>query len=168
MTISRIGNRKKSRHVEPQRTFSAAFTLVELILVLALLSLVAALAQPLFQRTYYSLALEESAHALARSVDWARENAIVQRTPFLLKLDAQASFFQIVPKSEGDFKALADSFSRKRTLPPGIRLRTESENVLFYPNGMCDPTLIVLSNPAGETVKLILQEMTASAKISKG
>jgi len=86
MSPSPTTSRLESR---PQRETLRAFTMIELILVMALLSIVAALASPSLSNFFKGRALDSEARRFLTLTRYAQSRAVTEGVPMLLWVDAQ-------------------------------------------------------------------------------
>jgi len=97
---------------------SQAFTLVELILVMALLATLLAVSAPLLSRSFKQRALDQEATQLLAATEYARDEAVSQGVPMSVWIDVPngACGVQAQIGYEGDA-------SREKTwfLPPDVR-----------------------------------------------
>lgn len=123
---------------------SAGFSLVELLVVMAIVAGTLALAMPRFSRTASLPSLRATAFALAASVRAARSQAIASNQDVPFVLDLQSNSY--------------GTASRSRVgLPAGIALSVETAKealreaqvatLIFYPSGGSTGGRIVLSSP---------------------
>ena len=82
---------------DPTRS-AAGFTLVELILVMALLAIVMAIAAPSLSRSMRQRNLDGEAARLLAATEYARDEAISQGVPMTLWIDPEGRRFGIGPK----------------------------------------------------------------------
>lgn len=117
----------------PARARAAGFTLLEMLVVLMIMGLVAALTIPTFGTGVSSTALKGAARDVAAGLRLARGQAITQRAEAALELDVAARSFRVPPDP------------RVHSLPSGIELKLFTAQrdlvndqvgaVRFYPDG---------------------------------
>jgi general secretion pathway protein H len=125
---------------------SAGFTLLEILIVLVIMGLVAALTLPTFGSGVSTTALKSAARELAAGLRLARGQAITQRAEATLELDVATRTFRVPPDP------------RVHALPAGIDLKLftaqrdlvndQVGSVRFYPDGGSNGGRITLA--AGE------------------
>ena len=125
---------------------SSGVTLLELMIVLVLMALIAAVTIPIFGSGVSTTELRSAARELAAGLRLARGQAIAQRTETTLELDVAARNFRVPPDP------------RVHALPTGIDLKLftaqrdlVSDNVgaiRFYPDGGSNGGRVTLA--AGE------------------
>jgi len=84
------------------------FTLVELILVMGLLAIVAALSAPLLSNSLRQRNLDDEATRLLAMTEYARDEAASQGIPMVLTFDERSQMLMVEPKSgfEADEKRI--------------------------------------------------------------
>ena len=75
------------------------FTLVELIIVMTLLAIVAALSVPSLSRSMRQRNLDEEATRLLALTEYSRDEAVSQGVPMVVWIDAKAQRYGMEPKS---------------------------------------------------------------------
>ena len=139
------------RRNEPTR-FPLGFTLVELVVVMALLAIVAAVSMPSMGRSIRSRNLRGEAARLVAATEYGRDEAVSQGVPMIVWIDAAAQRFGVEPKAgyEG-----VEARNREFAVNPdvhfefasGVAVGERVTVVEFAPDGA--PTLTSL-----ETVRL--------------
>jgi type II secretion system protein H len=118
------------------------FTLVELIIVMALLAIVAALSAPLLSNSLRQRNLEDEATRLLAMTEYARDEATSQGIPMIISFDQRNQIIAVEPKAgyEGDERRV-----REFSLGPDIQLavqdraakkRSNAEVAEFTPEGV--------------------------------
>ena len=136
MTL-RIGMRE-NKHNTP-----TAFTLVELILVMALLATIMALAAPSLSRSMHQRHVADEAARFLAATEYARDEAVSQGVPMTLWIEPATGRFGVEPKT-GFFGA--DERSREFEINPDIHFETSKavatrglvQAVEFAPDGAPD------------------------------
>jgi type II secretion system protein H len=119
---------------------SPGFTLVELIIVMALLAVAAAFSAPSLARSLHQRNLNGEASRLLALTEYARDEAVSQGVPMTLWVDPNGQRFGLEPKAgfEGD-----DTRAREFALDPDVHFeidRSASRNGVadameFAPDG---------------------------------
>ncbi len=143
------------------------FTLLELILVLFVLVLVAAISYPSLSRGTAAFYLRGTGRDVLNTLRFAREKAITEQTAMTVLADRQAG--KVVLATE-----LGDG-AREYSLPGDVRIRrlvTGGAEVLegplvirFLPNGSCDDAAIELESSTGGRVLIVTDPITGGARI---
>lgn len=121
-----------------------AFTLVELILVMALLAIVMALAAPSLSRSVRERDLQQEAARFVALTEFGRDEAVSQGVPMVVWIDTDQQRFGVGPKTgfEADSKS-----SREFALPSAVSIDSPTgareDNVIeFAPDGTPEPDSI--------------------------
>ncbi len=163
-TAMRAGILHDCRRLEARATTGArAFTLVELIVVMAVLALVLALSAPSLSRSMRQRNLEAEAVRFLAATEYGRNEAISQGVPMVLWIDEKARSFGVEPKSGfiGDASRI-----REFTLHPDVEIELEKtigknakvQPIEFAPDGA----------PATTNVEMvILKDRSASVALAR-
>jgi len=144
---------------------SAGFSLFEILVVLALFALAAALVLPSFSGGMRGLQLQTSARDLITRMKQARSEAISQQKVFRIVLasDEKKSYYLLTNEYEEELKSF--------DLPKGVSFvaddRVGSLIVSFYPNGRSSGAIFALSNEAGKQVVILVDTITGFAKVKR-
>ena len=125
---------------------ASGFTLVELILVMAILAAVMALSVPSLSRSLRERSLEQEAARFLALTEFARNEAVSQGVPMVIWVDAQARRFGLEPKTDYG----GNEVRREYTLHPDVQFELSSRTGLqdnnqvmeFAPEGTPDPASI--------------------------
>ncbi|HOX54029.1 MAG: prepilin-type N-terminal cleavage/methylation domain-containing protein [Candidatus Omnitrophica bacterium] len=129
------------------RRNNKAFTFVELLVVVILLSVVSALAIPNFRNTYYNFLLTETSHNLTYLMRYAQASAIAERANYRLNFDTQYQKYWLTKKSEKDsFARIQGKLGRVFDLNKSISIEAKATVINFYPDGKIDKASMYLSN----------------------
>ncbi|MFZ5774071.1 MAG: prepilin-type N-terminal cleavage/methylation domain-containing protein [Thermodesulfobacteriota bacterium] len=118
------------------------FSLLELLLVLALLGIAAGIAAPATGRFLDSLAFRRQTAELVAAVRYARLLAVGKGRPVALRFDPQHNRFH--------FSGAVEQ-SKAMELPEGARFELSPEPLFFYPDGLATPGRLVSRH--GERVR---------------
>jgi type II secretion system protein H len=142
-------------------------TLLELLVVIALISILSALVYPSFGNALSNLRLRGEARRLVSACRLAKWEAIAKRRPYRVVADLQKNQFMVADASEQVTKEL--------DLSPGIRIfqaQKISENgpadaneFYFFPNGTAETGSITLRDDRGRNVRIAIDFLTGDAKI---
>ncbi len=147
-----ISNYKKERKY--------GFTLLELVVVVALISILTGMVIPIYNRTMYSLRIRNTTQDITSLIRYAQEKAIAESREFRVTIDDEAGEFRLFRlKSqtlEGDkeFEPVAEAdgggaMNIPETLTisritAGRDRKTGLRYISCYPNGASDPGEIEL------------------------
>lgn len=121
---------------------SAGFTLLELLLVLAILGLVAALVLPALRRPPDNLRLEAASRTLASALRLSRAQAIARNTDVVLTIHADRRMFE---SSAGSAIQLDHEISVEMIFAAPERRGRAAGAIRFFPDGTSSGGEIVLT-----------------------
>lgn len=107
-------------HATRFRRRAAGFTLIELIMVVAIILLVSTLAVPSFLRSYRGARLRTSARTIVMSHRFARSTAVLRQLSVALLFDAGRSEVEMVTVGAGAYEEDRDKFMDLRTERTGV------------------------------------------------
>jgi general secretion pathway protein H len=111
---------------------SAGFTLIELMVCLAILAVIIALLPPLLDRARDGAALAEAARSLAASLRETRQQAIATGRAERFAIDLATGTFR---GGEGKVQRLPGGISLSLVTTADERLNDRSGAILFFPDG---------------------------------
>lgn len=122
---------------------SKGFTLIELILVMALLSAMMAVAAPSLSRFFAGRGLEEETRRFLALTRYARSEAISTSAVVELWIDAESGTYGLSPHDPYNPEATE---ARRYSLSRGLTIEIESEfinadgraTITFWPDGLLD------------------------------
>jgi prepilin-type N-terminal cleavage/methylation domain-containing protein len=152
--------------------FARAFTLIEIMVVVAILGLVAAIGMPAMMKALQKDGMRQALSDLQDVCFSARQQAIFSKQKTTVLFHPQQGQFS----AEGAGGGLHNGKVTSGTLPQGIQIAmldiyrhdyAESEwaRIYFYPDGTCDEAVIVFMG-RGESVKITLDYVTGMPKVS--
>ncbi|MGZ4963386.1 MAG: pilus assembly FimT family protein [Limisphaerales bacterium] len=142
-----------------QSTFHRAFTLIEIMIVVAIMGLVLAIGMPSFVKTLHKEGMRKAVDDIMEACQAARSDAIMkQKTADLVFHPVDGTI------SAPGFKGA--------TLPSNVEIqilgvnfvqfeRAEEAKIHFFPNGTSDEFTIVLQDDQFQTRQISLDVMTA-------
>ncbi len=113
----------------------AGFTLIELVLVGALLSVLVGLTVPGFRLAFDRFAEERAASELEEVSHYARSIAIMRGTPVRISFSDEDGGYRLLRGTDGKFIPLAGTAGRRHILPGGAQAQGTARDVTFLPNG---------------------------------
>lgn len=122
-----------------------AFTLIEIILVVFIISLIAGISIPAFSNHYSMMQLREKADHIAHLMRYAQSRAILDRKHYFLYYDNGKHHVQIVSyNSESEFyEKMLSRWGRLVSLE-SIQIKNYPDQISFYPDGRIDPVTLEL------------------------
>ncbi|MBU2540436.1 MAG: prepilin-type N-terminal cleavage/methylation domain-containing protein [Candidatus Omnitrophica bacterium] len=129
-----------------------AFTLIELLLVVAVLSVMVGISLPAFKKTYNRLNLENIALNILSTARYARAKAIVESRIYRLNFDIEDKSYSLSTESDDKiegFQPISGRFGKIAQITDDINIKTSADHVNFYPSGDSDEIIVVLKNTDG-------------------
>ena len=150
------------RRLETRR--SLGFTLVELIIVMTLLAIVAAISVPSLARSMRQRNLDEEATRFLALTEYGRDEAVSQGVPMIVWIDAKGQRYGVEPKAGFDAD---ETRSREYAMNPDVQVETDKavssggvvEAIEFAPDG-------ALTSTSVEAVRLVDRSQSA-IKVSR-
>ena len=152
---------------------SHGFTLIELIIVLAILAVVMGTLWPRFDQAFAQMTLTQATDTLVSRLRYAHTRAIAERQLVQVVFDPTATPPTHTVKTweprSGTWESRADRFSRTGPFPRGTRLSLRSDagaenttplGITFYPNGQAEAMTITLQSPTGQIRTVIVEAAT--------
>lgn len=130
------------------RRHEDAFSLIELIVIMAIVGMLAALAAPSLGRWLTIMRINATARAIASHMQLSRMLAISQNTTFRLNVSVDDGTYQIQKRTGGTWEDVKEL----ETLPAGITLVSASGSPEFESLGTTpENATIVVRNALGST-----------------
>lgn len=146
------------------------FTLLELLIVVAVLALALSLSYPSLSRGSTALHLRASGRDILGTFRYAREKAVTEQAGMVLTVDREKQTL-----------VLSDSFregGRKYSLPKDVKIHRIASGgvevlegplvVRFLPNGSSDNAELVLRSATGSFLRIVSDPITGGARIAPG
>jgi prepilin-type N-terminal cleavage/methylation domain-containing protein len=159
MQTSSVGNNRR-RLLGPD----AGVTLLELIMVMAILALLAGLVGPAFGHWLDDWKLRGVADRLAETIRYARMQAVYQQRYFVVELKPEDHTVRVLEPSAGVVREYAlPSDVQVGEDPPGAP--SEVLRVILAPSGTAEAKTFWVRNPRGTTLKVRLDFLLGGAGI---
>lgn len=151
----------------------SAFTLLEIMLVMLILSVLAGAVLTSMGRSYQHIALTNDAKTLEAMIHRAQSVAKTRRQVCRLMINLEEQQYSLGSKLEEEYSfgpiegesgatvhlSAGIFFSDVRRLSPDDKNDTE---ILFFPDGKSEPTQIVLANGSGEERAIRINALSSS------
>lgn len=147
----------------------AGHTLLELLVVLALIAAAASLVLPVTVRGYSSFKLRLAAASVGRLFQQAKSRAVFEGKTYLVIFPPSAGLARELILTRDDGRTL-----HQLALPGGVSLTgrrgkeewsEQIESLPFYPDGTCEALELDLKNSARFSLRLEVDPMTARARL---
>jgi len=162
------------------RRYPNGFTLIELAVVLLIIAISVTVAFPRFGSGMVDRArLRSSASRIASVAEYAHQRAACARLTHLLHLDiANGTYWVTGQTSDGQRAPITDNLGLKGQLAESVRfagielqdMDADSDDIVtirFSPQGWADPAAIQLTGSAGETMSVIIDELSGQVQTCK-
>lgn len=150
----------------------SGFTLLELVLVLAILTLVVAMIAPSLQGFAAGRSGRNLATNLLSLTRYARTQAISEGRVYRLNIDPAGRKAWLTAESGATFAAPENDYGREVEVPESSTLTTDLRAtdagvfVQFYPGGRCDVASFQITDRFGETISLASESPTQMYRIA--
>lgn len=164
--ILRIGRKRRNR--------PAGFTLIELIIVAAIILVLVAVSSPLFRATFRDLELRDTAYNLSKLIKYGQQRAIIEEKRYQLLFDFDKGAYRLLVESEeseeleteveGEFvqkvkwENLEGRFGEYFYLPDGVKFKAAEEEqdntITFLPNGRCNKITFYIVGEKNKTIEI--------------
>lgn len=131
---------------------SRGFTLLELVLVLAVLAIIAGMAAPTLRGFVHGRNVPDAAAQLVSLTRWAHTQAIAEGRVYRLNVDPAAGKYWETTEDGTGVQKTGTSLGRTYQVAEGVRSETDmptdkgTQIIHFYPNGRTEPgTIRVIS-----------------------
>lgn len=171
------------------------FTLVELLLVVAIALIAAGIAVPLFSRSFQGSQLRSAARQVVMTAKYARSMSVLRQQYMAILFDKQAGSIEVVSIADRRALAARDRFldgqaentaeetsakpirsEIRKPLPSDIKIASFSTRandraiediywVNYYPNGMAEGFTLELEDRLGKRARVRIDGISGDAKV---
>lgn len=173
--ILQIGRKRRNR--------LTGLTLIELIIVAAIILVLVAIASPLFRATFRDLELRDTAYNLSKLIKYGQQRAIIEERRFRLLFDFDKGAYHLLVKGdeeeeletalEGEsvlkekWENVEGRFGKYFYLPDGIKFKGEQDKITFLPNGRCDKITIYVVGQKNKTIEIRTNGRAGYVRVSE-
>lgn len=140
-------------HIMSRRTDMHGFTLVELMIIVAVLSICAAIALPSFGTLIRNNQLESKADELSAFLQFARGRAVINRAHYEIRIDSDVPW-EIRKASSADVERILEHN------PEQVRILSTplaDDTLIYRPNGTATATTFALCHDADPSTGYLLE-----------
>lgn len=158
-------------------------SLLELIVVLFIIGLIAALSTPALYRGWRNLQCKRTATSLAAILRYAHQQAILTKRIHIVRIDLDNQLAELLPDQPGESQAIEGEPVPPRALitfqlPSTVRPRLIDEeravvvdsgkrDIFFYPTGHSTGEAVELVNTLGTAYRIVVDPVTGTPTISR-
>lgn len=157
ITTADCGIKLLSKQTVKVRSSQTGFTLFELLLVLFIIGLAAAVVMSSGSRMQEKAIFNTEARKLYQTVKHARELSIIERMDIVFNVDKEAKEYWIV---YGDGRT-----SEKHSIPQKFTIA--GEKVLFFPKGNSSGGRIEIGNEKGQKYEVTVDQVFGTTTIKR-
>jgi len=161
--------------MKPRRDNSRGFTLLELLLVMVIIVIMAAIAAPSLEKFSASRNIYNDASQIVSLAAYAQNQAIAEARTYRLNFDPQSEqvFLTYQDELPSPFKPAPGEQGQPIQLPAGVTLRAQLLNaaqgqgswITFNPDGRVDPAIITLTPARGQPLTIACMTPTESFQL---
>jgi prepilin-type N-terminal cleavage/methylation domain-containing protein len=152
-----------------------AFTFIEILIVILIISTLAVLAAPQFRNTFNTLALNSFVKDIYYLAQYLKESAVSKGVIYCLNIETDKEEPQIYATwrskdaSGESWLRLQGRFAKTYKAPKGVAIFSitpvDKKNIYFYPDGSCDSVAIVFANKSKQQISLIIRGASGAIQI---
>ncbi len=135
-----------------------AFTLIELVVVLLIISLTVALAAPALKGWSDGAKVRNATDDFLATTRYARSSAILNATEYVMTFDRNTNSYALSTRTDGALVALRGEWANAVELPAGCTLDVMQGStdgmISFYPDARVTPAVVQITSPRGEVVRI--------------
>jgi general secretion pathway protein H len=139
------------------------YTLIELVVVLAVLAIATAVVGPAVARTVDGVRVRGEVAAFAAFLRAAREQAITRQLAYDVVLDAEPRALRLRPAGADDVGG-----PTSRTFSAGLRIATTARRVTFWPHGMSSGARFAIDAPGPRRYVITVDALTGRVTTHPG
>lgn len=126
-----------------------AFTLIELLLVIVVISILAGISVPKFRKTFRDIQLASSTHTLVSLMRYAQERSIIEGVSFKIQFDRSTNTYLLLKETEpfsNKFEREKGRYRKMNRIPLDILFKASEKEIVFFPDGRATSVEITLEN----------------------
>lgn len=151
-----------------------AFSFVEILLVVILLSVITGLAVANFRGTFDYFQLSETAKNIATLMRYAQSRAVIKNLTHEIQFDLNRSTYRLAQEisaededenPQGVFLPLQGRFGRTFSIPKEVMIEARDSALRFYPEGKIDKGRIYLHNKRQDYFTISTQDASGYVEV---
>ena len=134
---SSSGRFRESFKVFFKKDSKKAFTLIELLIVVVIVSILVVITVPRFRGSFEFIRFENSVRNFTKLVRYGQDLAVIYRRHYRLKVEAREGAFWLEHegKTKGRFEKVSGKWGKKYFIPSFVDLKTDKKEYVFYWDG---------------------------------
>lgn len=116
------------------------FTLIEVLLVVVIVTIMVAIATPLFRNTLTTIQVDNTAQDIAQLMRFLQARAAAERITCQLRIDLAAGSYQASQLVAG--KTKSSSIGQTKIIPDNTNVVATKNPIFFFPDGTVDSVTI--------------------------
>ncbi|MDD5617726.1 MAG: prepilin-type N-terminal cleavage/methylation domain-containing protein [Candidatus Omnitrophica bacterium] len=147
---------------------NAAFSLVELLIVIVVISSLLVISLPRFRSTFNQLMFDNFCNTLASRINYLHERAYVEQKSYRLNFDlgSRAIKIEFQKEYQNDFIPCKGLLGKNITIPKGMEIKLRDNFIYFYPDSTSSGEYIAISG-FGNKLVISINKTTGYIKIHK-
>jgi|GEM_PF-898032 len=170
--ISVISTIKKAGFMSKNKDMREAFTFIELLLVVTIAAVLAAMVVPNLKITHSNLQLDNFVKDIYYLAKYLQISSVSQSCIYRLDIVQTTDDVLFVAKcrdDDGEFVSLEGALGKAHKVPQNIDIYSiepvDRESIFFYPDASIDATKIVFKNKTGRETVLVLKQTGTAIQI---
>ncbi|MCH7504760.1 prepilin-type N-terminal cleavage/methylation domain-containing protein [PVC group bacterium] len=134
---SSSGRFRESFKVFFKKDSKKAFTLIELLIVVVIVSILVVITVPRFRGSFEFIRFENSVRNFTKLVRYGQDLAVIYRRHYRLKVEEREGAFWLEHegKTKGRFEKVSGKWGKKYFIPSFVDLKTDKKEYVFYLDG---------------------------------
>ncbi len=165
----RIHSYFKNRTIRPHLKSNIAFTLIELMVVLVLISIMSAVIVGEMSGTFHDALLRSTGRRLMSVFSLTSSRAIALDRMHQVRFDRTTGHYAVETRGHGEFVPVKAVGGSEGTIDSHIVLRLRGEGskdaISFYPDGTADQREVELRDPEGFGLALRINPITSRVQL---
>lgn len=150
----------------------AAFTLIELVLVILFVMVLAGLVSPLFKKTFRNLEAQNAASNLAKTINYGQELAVIEKQNYRLDVGYENNEYHLMRwdaslPSGAAYAKVQGRYGRTFYIPDRFEMTGVDSNIVFYPDGRSEEAEIRITDKDGRGYIISIRAFAMETEINE-
>ncbi len=151
--------------ISRQSFFQKSFTLVELLIVVMLISVVAAMSLPQVKKAYDKIQLKQTAVTFSTLMRYAQGRSASRQENLRIEFDDNFSQYRLVKIENGEQQNIEGRMGKMFLVPQEISVECSESGISFYPSGAMDKVRIYFTSITGRTYTISTKEIRGRVQV---